>query len=161
VPPLYSRRRVERAWESGRERAEHRSRGGREENNHQKGIKLHVKTHHHYNRTRERMRNISSAEIDFIQKGVERNIRGDGRTRTDYRNIGIELGLLQQANGSCRLKLSDTDILVTVRAQVGQIIPETTEETDLSDNEDCGRVVCNVEWYSSAGDPMIPLTHRD
>jgi len=98
---------------------------------------------------------ISPSEKDFITKGIEADIRDDGRTRIAYRDFTIETGIVSQASGSCRLRLSKTDVLIGVKVEIGDIISNTTsdnnneQEQDIinSQNEsDKGRIVCSVEW---------------
>ncbi|KAJ1676956.1 hypothetical protein EV182_007178 [Spiromyces aspiralis] len=89
---------------------------------------------------------LSPAERDYITKGVEKNIRSDGRTRSDWRDIQLRTSLVSQANGSARCRLGNlgfgTDILVGVKAEIGQWVPGEPEDT--------GRIVCNVECSPSA-----------
>jgi len=102
---------------------------------------------------------ISPSEKDFITKGIEADIRNDGRTRIAYRDFTIETGIVSQASGSCRLRLSKTDVLIGVKVEIGDIISNTTsdnnneQEQDIvnSQNEsDKGRIVCSVECSPSA-----------
>ncbi|KAJ3380829.1 Exosome complex component RRP42 [Lobulomyces angularis] len=113
--------------------------------------------------------NISPAEFDYIKKGIESNIRADGRANQDYRSFIIETNLINQASGSCRVLLDQTDILVGIKVEIGQIEPDNVndeedetnlEEDDLSrhnnivstEDEDVfgernkGRIVCNIDW---------------
>lgn len=60
---------------------------------------------------------ISQAEQEYIQQGVEADIRNDGRQRLDYRPIELELGVVAQASGSARLKLGKTDVIVGVKVR--------------------------------------------
>lgn len=66
---------------------------------------------------------LSEAEKIFIQHGVESNFRNDGRNNEDYRPILIETDVVQNANGSARVQLGQTDILVGVKAEID--VPET------------------------------------
>eukprot|EP01132_Coremiostelium_polycephalum_P009065 gene9065-11103_t len=66
---------------------------------------------------------ISPSESYFIQQGVESNIRSDGRTRLDYRYFTLETGEIVHANGSARLKLGETEVLVGVKADISKIEP--------------------------------------
>ncbi|KAI9028503.1 ribosomal protein S5 domain 2-type protein [Hyaloraphidium curvatum] len=110
---------------------------------------------------------ISRAEADYIVTGVERNIRGDGRKRTDYRRFQVETGVVAQASGSCRLRLDGTDVLVGIKVEVGSIVPERADDEEEEQDEEAaddavagertaeampeglsenrGRVVCSVE----------------
>jgi exosome complex component RRP42 len=86
---------------------------------------------------------ISPAERDYILKGIECNIRVDGRQRQDYREVTLETGVVSQASGSARVRIAGgTDVLVSVKAEIGpvQVDPET------GDGADKGQVICSVEW---------------
>ncbi|KAF9969676.1 Exosome complex component RRP42 [Actinomortierella ambigua] len=90
---------------------------------------------------------ISPAERDYILKGVEANVRADGRQRGDYREVSIETGIISQTSGSARVKIAGgTDILVSVRAEIGPVLvdPET------GDGADKGQIICSVECVPSA-----------
>lgn len=68
------------------------------------------------------MLKISSSEKKYQIQGLDENIRADGRTRFEFRQLIIETGVLTQSNGSARLALQDasTDILVSVKADLGE-----------------------------------------
>ncbi|KAF9344887.1 Exosome complex component RRP42, partial [Mortierella sp. AD094] len=90
---------------------------------------------------------ISPAERDYILKGIECNVRVDGRQRPDYREVTIETGVVSQTSGSARVRIAGgTDVLVSVKAEIGpvQVDPET------GDGADKGQIVCSVECAPSA-----------
>jgi exosome complex component RRP42 len=80
---------------------------------------------------------VSPAEKSYIEQGVEQDCRADGRSRLEYRHVVMESGLLSQASGSARCRLGDSDVLVGVKVEIGQVEPSKPNH---------GRVVCNVEW---------------
>lgn len=84
---------------------------------------------------------LSPGEIRFIRNSVVDDIRVDGRSRLDFRPLSLETGLLPQANGSARLVLEGTDVLVGVKAELG---------TPSLDNPEQGRVEVTVECCPSA-----------
>jgi len=84
---------------------------------------------------------ISLAERKFLEDGISQNIRGDGRNNLDYRHFVLETGILTQTNGSARVKLAQTDVLVGVKAEIG--------EPDL-DSPTKGKVQLSVECCPSA-----------
>lgn len=49
---------------------------------------------------------------------MEQNLRADGRSRVDFRAITLETGLIDQTNGSARLRLANTDVLVGVKVEI-------------------------------------------
>ncbi|KAI7898525.1 ribosomal protein S5 domain 2-type protein [Cokeromyces recurvatus] len=84
---------------------------------------------------------ISPAEKSYIEQGVEDDCRADGRARFEYRHIVLESGLLSQASGSARCRLGDSDVLVGVKVEIGEVDPTRPNQ---------GRLVCNVECSPSA-----------
>ncbi|XP_014666299.1 PREDICTED: exosome complex component RRP42-like [Priapulus caudatus] len=84
---------------------------------------------------------LSEAEKMFIIHGVQDNLRVDGRSCDDYRHIELETDVVSSANGSARLKLSQTDVLVGVKADL------TTPPTD---NPDVGTLEFFVDCSANA-----------
>jgi len=84
---------------------------------------------------------LSHSERLFIKKGVELNVRNDGRARMDYRGFTVNTGVIPHASGSCRLKLDRTDVIVSVKAELTKPEPETP---------DLGKLACSVECTSSS-----------
>jgi exosome complex component RRP42 len=66
------------------------------------------------------MLRVSAAERRFIEGGVGLGVRGDGRPRLSYRHFTLETGLIVHANGSARLRLANTDVLVGVKVDLGE-----------------------------------------
>lgn len=94
------------------------------------------------------MASISALEHSYIVTGIEKNLRSDGRSRLDYRNIQLETGLLSQTSGSCRLQMHDpqhgflggmTDILVGVKVEIGEIAD--IDAVGVEDGEEGGEGV--------------------
>jgi hypothetical protein len=102
---------------------------------------------------------ISPSEKAYITAGVESGIRGDARSRTDIREVVLEAGMILQSSGSARCQIDNTDVLVGIKVEVGEIAPtysqdgdETAEQPDDENStgrDDRGRVVCSVDWYVS------------
>ncbi len=84
---------------------------------------------------------LSATEIDYISKGVQSNLRADGRQRTSLRPFTLETGLITQSSGSSRC-VAGSDVLVCIKAEVGYYL-ENEEQEDAS----VGKIVCNVQWY--------------
>jgi exosome complex component RRP42 len=60
--------------------------------------------------------------------------RLDGREVNDYREFQIEVGLIEKAEGSARVRLGKTEVLVGIKIQVGEPFPDTPEEGVLTVN---------------------------
>uniref|UniRef100_A0A2P2K5K7 Ribosomal RNA-processing protein 42 n=1 Tax=Rhizophora mucronata TaxID=61149 RepID=A0A2P2K5K7_RHIMU len=63
---------------------------------------------------------LSVGEKRFIQGGIEQNIRSDGRKRDSYRPIFVETGVIPQANGSARVRMGATEVIASVKAELGK-----------------------------------------
>ncbi|XP_072169225.1 exosome complex component RRP42-like [Diadema setosum] len=62
---------------------------------------------------------LGDGEKTFIIHGVKDNLRSDGRSCRSYRNMELECGVVSNTSGSARLILSDTQVLVGVKAEMG------------------------------------------
>lgn len=84
---------------------------------------------------------ISEAERTYIVHGVQDNYRTDGRGCEDYRYVEIEVDVLSNANGSAKLSLGNTDVLVGIKADI----------TEPSENRpDEGRLEFFVDFSANA-----------
>ncbi|XP_076069638.1 exosome complex exonuclease RRP42-like isoform X2 [Oratosquilla oratoria] len=84
---------------------------------------------------------LSEAEKKYLIDGVKLGMRVDGRERLDYRRLELETGLVCTANGSARIRLSSTDILVTVKMEM---------EPPDPDNPFCGKLQFFVNCSANA-----------
>ncbi|KMZ64527.1 Exosome complex component RRP42 [Zostera marina] len=85
---------------------------------------------------------LSFGEKNFIQGGIEQNLRADGRQRLDFRPMPIETGVIPQATGSARIRLGSTDVIVSVKAELGR---------PNSHHPGKGKVVIYVDCSSTVG----------
>ncbi|KAG5553506.1 hypothetical protein RHGRI_011397 [Rhododendron griersonianum] len=77
---------------------------------------------------------LSIGEKHFIQGGIAQDLRSDGRKRLTYRPISMETGNIPQANGSARLKMGATDVIASVKAELGKpspFQPDKSKSIDL------------------------------
>ncbi|THU74197.1 hypothetical protein C4D60_Mb04t30830 [Musa balbisiana] len=70
--------------------------------------------------TGKRMVGLSEGEKRFIQGGIAQDLRTDGRQRLHYRPISVETGVIPQANGSARVRLGATDVIVSIKGRGGE-----------------------------------------
>jgi exosome complex component RRP42 len=63
-----------------------------------------------------------------IAQTIEKGTRLDGRGLMDVREIKIEQGLIQKAEGSARVLLGKTQVLVGVKIETGKPFPDTPNE---------------------------------
>ena len=65
---------------------------------------------------------------NYIRKLIESGKRLDGRGLEDFREIKIEKGVIETAEGSARVRIGDTHVLVGVKMEVGTPFPDTPNE---------------------------------
>ncbi|KHN00660.1 Exosome complex component RRP42 [Glycine soja] len=63
---------------------------------------------------------LSLGETHFIQGGIAQDLRCDGRKRLTYRPISVETGVIPQTNGSARVRMGATDVIASVKAELGK-----------------------------------------
>ncbi|MAH42260.1 RNA-binding protein [archaeon] len=62
--------------------------------------------------------------------------RTGGRAFDAYRDIQIETGVAPLAEGSCRVKIGDTDVIAGVKAEIGTPYPDSPAEGSISVNSE-------------------------
>ncbi|KAE9457849.1 hypothetical protein C3L33_10248, partial [Rhododendron williamsianum] len=80
---------------------------------------------------------LSIGEKHFIQGGIAQDLRSDGRKRLTYRPISVETGNIPQANGSARVKMGATDVIASVKAELGKPSPFQPDKGKVSIYVDC------------------------
>ncbi|KAL3632091.1 hypothetical protein CASFOL_025075 [Castilleja foliolosa] len=80
---------------------------------------------------------LSLGEQNFIKGGIAQDLRTDGRKRLAYRPFSIETGVIPQASGSARVKLGATDVIASVKAELGKPNPSHPDKGKVSINVDC------------------------
>jgi exosome complex component RRP42 len=78
---------------------------------------------------------------------IDAGKRLDGRGLTDYRDFTIEEGLIERAEGSARIRLGKTDVLVGVKIETGEPFPDTPND---------GVLTCNAELVPLAASNYEP-----
>jgi len=69
-----------------------------------------------------------------IAQLISHGKRLDGRELTSYREIQIESGIIERAEGSARVRLGKTEVLVGTKIEVGEPFPDTPNEGVLTVN---------------------------
>ncbi|WZY96118.1 hypothetical protein YC2023_068447 [Brassica napus] len=62
----------------------------------------------------------SVGEQHFLKGGIAQELRTDGRKRLAYRHTYVETGVIPQANGSARVRIGGTDVIASVKAEIGR-----------------------------------------
>lgn len=69
-----------------------------------------------------------------IAQLISRGKRLDGRGLTDYREIQLEAGVIERAEGSARVRLGKTEVMVGVKIEVGEPFTDVPNEGVLTVN---------------------------
>ncbi len=77
---------------------------------------------------------VSKVRQKQISSLIDQQKRLDGRGLLDYRDFKIEEGLIERAEGSARVLLGKTEILVGVKVATGEPFPDTPEEGVMTVN---------------------------
>ncbi|KAL6557664.1 hypothetical protein OROMI_018014 [Orobanche minor] len=80
---------------------------------------------------------LSLGEQNFIKGGIAQDLRTDGRKRLTYRHISVETGVIPQASGSARVKFGATDVIASVKAELGKPNPSYPDKGNVSIYVDC------------------------
>lgn len=70
---------------------------------------------------------IPAIKKDYITKLAEQGKRVDGRTFDQYRTIDIDTKVVNKAEGSARIKIGNTQVLVGIKMDLGEPFPDTPD----------------------------------
>ncbi|MFA5772174.1 MAG: exosome complex protein Rrp42 [Thermoplasmata archaeon] len=77
---------------------------------------------------------VADIKKDYIYHLAETGKRVDNREFDEVRPIKIETGVVSSAEGSARVKLGSTDVLVGIKMSVGEPFPDTPNSGVLTTN---------------------------
>jgi exosome complex component RRP42 len=77
---------------------------------------------------------ISKINRNFIYQLTQKGDRIDKRNPEDYRPISMKIGVIDTAEGSARVHLGNTDVLVGVKINLGEPYPDTPNMGILTTN---------------------------
>ena len=77
---------------------------------------------------------ITRVKLKRIAEQIEKAKRLDGRDLNDYREIKIEQGVIEKAEGSARVLLGKTEVLVGIKVETGTPFPDTPNNGVLTVN---------------------------
>jgi exosome complex component RRP42 len=77
---------------------------------------------------------VTSVRLKQIEQQIEKGKRLDERGLGDYREIKIEQGLIEKAEGSARVLLGKTEVLVGVKVETGTPFPDTPNDGVMTVN---------------------------
>ncbi len=90
---------------------------------------------------------VATIRKNYIRKILRSNKRMDGRNLTEYREIKIEPNFIKNAEGSAMVSLGNTQVLVGVKAEIGEPYP---------DSPDKGAFITNAELVPLASPSFEP-----
>lgn len=67
-------------------------------------------------------------EKDMIREIVEKGSRLDGRKFDEFREIKVERGVVKKAEGSARVEMGNTKVVVGIKLEPGEPFPDTPNE---------------------------------
>jgi len=71
---------------------------------------------------------------DYLTELLKKKKREDDRDVFAYRNVKVDVNPIKNANGSARVRLGSTDVLVGVKLDVGEPFPDTPDDGILITN---------------------------
>jgi len=77
---------------------------------------------------------ITRVRVKQIEQLIEKGKRLDARGLGDFREIEVEQGVIEKAEGSARVLLGKTEVLVGVKVETGTPFPDTPNEGVLTVN---------------------------
>jgi len=77
---------------------------------------------------------ITRVKQKQITQMLDKEKRMDGRDLRDYRQMKIEQGIIERAEGSARVLLGKTEVVVGVKIEMGEPFPDTPNEGVLTVN---------------------------
>jgi len=77
---------------------------------------------------------MSDIKRDHIHKLLSKGKRVDGRTWDEFRQVSIETKYVESAEGSARVRLGNTDVLVGIKMQTGTPFEDTPDKGVLATN---------------------------
>ncbi|XP_077971524.1 exosome complex component RRP42-like [Styela clava] len=80
---------------------------------------------------------LGDAEKRFIIHGIQEDLRNDGRGCEDYRHIDLEVNLVSNTNGSSRLRIGNTELLVGVKLDLEMPLANSPDQGLVDFNIDC------------------------
>ncbi|MFQ5648264.1 MAG: RNA-binding protein, partial [Candidatus Aenigmatarchaeota archaeon] len=75
-----------------------------------------------------------TVQRDYLTRLAKKAERADGRKLDEFRKIELETGVIENAEGSARVRIGKTEVLVGVKLGVGEPFPDKLDEGVLISN---------------------------
>ncbi|MBI4145799.1 exosome complex protein Rrp42 [Candidatus Woesearchaeota archaeon] len=69
-----------------------------------------------------------------VLKALSKNVRYDGRKCLEYRQVSVEYGISESAEGSARVKIGGTEVIAGVKVETATPYPDTPNQGNLMVN---------------------------
>ncbi len=73
---------------------------------------------------------------DYVLSRIRSGERIDGRGFDEFRQISVQTGIIEKAEGSALVKLGNTQVIVGIKMQVGEPFPDTPEKGIIITNSE-------------------------
>lgn len=83
---------------------------------------------------------MTRIEKEHLKDVIESGERIDGRGFRELRDVEVETGVAKNAEGSARVTMGDTEVVVGVKIDVGDPFPDTPDEGMLMVNAELGPI---------------------
>jgi len=100
---------------------------------------------------------ITRVKQKQITQLIDKEKRMDGRALTDYREMKIEQGIIERAEGSARVLLGKTEVVVGVKIEMGEPFPDTPDEGVLTVNAELTPIASPAFEAGPPGEDSIEL----
>jgi len=70
---------------------------------------------------------LPTIKREYLCRLAEQGKRADGRKFDEFRDIKIEIGVVSKAEGSARVRIGNTQVLVGIKMDVGEPYPDTPD----------------------------------
>ncbi|MGB8780584.1 MAG: exosome complex protein Rrp42 [Candidatus Bathyarchaeia archaeon] len=100
---------------------------------------------------------ITRVKQKQITQMIDKEKRMDGRDLTDYREMKIEQGIIERAEGSARVLLGKTEVVVGVKIEMGEPFPDTPNEGVLTVNAELTPIASPAFEAGPPGEDSIEL----
>jgi len=90
---------------------------------------------------------VAEIRKDYMYDLAKKGERVDGRALDQHRDISVETGVISRAEGSARVQIGNTQVLVGVKIQPGEPFPDTPDK---------GIIITNAELVPLASPTFEP-----
>lgn len=90
---------------------------------------------------------LSANEKEYIVSGLKSNSRSDGRSCLEWRTVKIDANPVPQVAGSSRVSFGRTEVLVSIKGDIGRPLPDCPNEGQIICSVDCASMISTSKFY--------------